>query len=109
MLAAEGRKYNVSQITASQRLRKLNPNVVEQSNTQIFFRGSKKDVDTLSLPLNLKKDLFTLKVGHAIVNSPGNLPIKNAQEIKIIPPRYLHVNPLIASKLVHEGKIKKIS
>ncbi|NHI93706.1 MAG: ATP-binding protein [Candidatus Lokiarchaeota archaeon] len=109
LLAAEGRKYNVSQITASQRLRKLNPNVVEQSNTQIFFRGSKKDIDTLSIPLNLKKELFTLKVGHAIVNSPGNLPMKNDQEIKVIPPKFLHVNPLTASKLVHEGKIKKIS
>jgi len=109
LLAAEGRKYNVSQITASQRLRKLNPNVVEQSNTQIYFRGSKKDIDTLSIPQSVKRELISLKVGHAIVYSPGNLPIKNDQEIRIIPPKYLHVNPLTASKLAFEGKIKKIN
>ncbi|MHA1784024.1 MAG: ATP-binding protein [Promethearchaeota archaeon] len=108
LLAAEGRKYNVSQFTASQMLRKLNPNVVEQANTQILFRDSKKDIDTLSVPNSVKKELLSLKVGHSIVYSPGNLPMKNAQEIKIIPPRFLHVNPLTASKLVVEGKIKKI-
>ncbi|MHA1143905.1 MAG: ATP-binding protein [Candidatus Helarchaeota archaeon] len=107
IVATEGRKYMVSIISASQSLRKLNPNVVEQSNTLILFRGSKADIDTLSVPANIKKDLLGLKVGHAIVYCPGNLPTKNSSEIHIYPPRFLHVNPLKATMLFLEGKIKK--
>lgn len=107
IMATEGRKYQVSIISASQSLRKLNPNVVEQSNTNILFRGSKADIDTLSVPASVKKDLFALKVGNALVYCPGNLPTINASEIRIYPPRFLHVNPLKATTMFLEGKIKK--
>lgn len=107
ILATEGRKYMVSIISASQSLRKLNPNVVEQSNTLILFRGSKADIDTLSIPSPLKKELLALKVGNALVYCPGNLPIKSACEIRIYPPRFLHVNPLKATTLFLDGHIKK--
>ncbi len=107
ILATEGRKYMVSLISASQSLRKLNPNVVEQSNSLVLFRGSKADIDTVSIPTTLKKDLFTLKVGNAIVYCPGNLPTRNSCEIRIYPPRFLHVNPLKATTLFLQNKIKK--
>jgi DNA helicase HerA-like ATPase len=107
ILATEGRKYMVSIFSASQSLRKLNPNVVEQSNTLVLFRGSKADIDTLSIPTGIKKQLLALKVGNAVVYCPGNLPIKNASEIRIYPPRFLHVNPLKATTLFLEGKIKR--
>ena len=74
----------VSIISASQSLRKLNPNVVEQSNSLILFRGSKADIDTLSVPASLKKDLLALKVGHAIVYCPGNLPTKMRAKFEYI-------------------------
>ncbi len=107
ILATEGRKYMVSMICASQSLRKLNPNVVEQSNTLVLFRGSKADIDTLSIPTPLKKELLGLTVGNALVYCPGNLPTKNASEIRIYPPRFLHVNPLKATTLFLEGQIRK--
>lgn len=107
IIATEGRKYMVSMICASQSLRKLNPNVVEQSNTLILFRGSKADIDTLSIPAELKKELLGLTVGNALIYCPGNLPTKNACEILIYPPRFLHVNPLTATTLFLEGHIKK--
>lgn len=107
ILATEGRKYMVSMICASQSLRKLNPSVVEQSNTLVLFRGSKADIDTLSIPASLKKELLGLTVGNALVYCPGNLPTKNASEIRIYPPRFLHVNPLKATTLFLEGQIKK--
>ena len=53
------------------------------------------------------KELFTLKVGNSIVYCPGNLPTKNASEIRIYPPRFLHVNPLKATTLFLQNKIKK--
>ncbi|MHA1698600.1 MAG: AAA family ATPase, partial [Promethearchaeota archaeon] len=106
-IAKEGRKYGISLLVATQLVSELNEVVEQNAQTKIFFKLSPKDVKNIKPDKEVINYLDDLKRGQAVVYSMDNLKISKATEIRIIPPVFLHCEPLKA-KMFFQDEIERV-
>ena len=94
-LAAQGRKYGISLIVASQQPAKINPSVISQSSTQVFFALSQEDLSNISnyIPKEYREIIMSLNPGNALVHSPEIIDL-NIMEIITPQPPIFHDDPV---------------
>ncbi|MFA4663350.1 ATP-binding protein [Pyrococcus kukulkanii] len=110
-IAREGRKYHINLIISTHLPKDIHPVVYDLCGTKVCFRMSIEDAKEVGMPNELAHQIAQFNKGFALVNSPENADISGVLpwvEIKIVPPKSLHLGPQEFFKYLEEEILPKL-